>query len=175
MELDFINAHPEKPVIISRNWPGLQYEDIKREDGSHIGKADYNKLMVEEMTSFYNDANHGQNFYIIGSTPRSSSVMFECLAKADLPINKLINIFDCSNTRQRVNTAADEALKNFAGKYAKVKFIDTYPFLCNHTECTLIKDGIPIYTDTSHLSITGAEIVGKGVFNEIRRDTNLHK
>ncbi|HHN8344298.1 TPA: acyltransferase family protein [Morganella morganii] len=169
MELNFIAKHKDKPIVISRYWPGLVYDHIKRVDGSYIGNVDFEKLMIDELDIFYQKSNHGQNFYIIGDTPGSKKVMFECLAKADLPINKITGIFDCNLTQARTHNQYNTALQEFASKYDNVKFIDTYKFLCNEKECTVIDNDIPVYTDTSHLSITGSEIVGSGVFSEIKK------
>ncbi|EPJ9998943.1 SGNH hydrolase domain-containing protein, partial [Proteus mirabilis] len=42
-------------------------------------------------------------------------------------------------------------------------------FLCDSNECLIIKDGEPIYTDSSHLSKYGAEIVGSGIFSIVSK------
>lgn len=167
MEINFIKKYPKKSIIISRSFPGLGYLSIERDTNSYIGNADFNKLMINEFNIFFNEVNEGQNFYIIGDVPGSNKVMFECLAKADLPINKIFEFFKCDKTQKRKINLANNELKNIS--YDNVKFIDTYQFLCNSSYCSVIENGIPLYSDTSHLSKAGADIVGEGIFKIIKK------
>lgn len=36
-------------------------------------------------------------------------------------------------------------------------FVDTYDSLCKDTNCLVVKEGKPVYNDTSHLSVTGSQ------------------
>ncbi|AUU38920.1 TPA: acyltransferase family protein [Proteus mirabilis] len=169
LEVDFIKKHPNKPVIISRYWPGLFPSHIIRNNGSTIGKGDLNHKIIKELDYFYSDINRGQDIYILGDTPGSEKIIFECLAKADLPINKVINFSRCKETQKRNVNISNEDLLIFSNKYDNITYIDTYSFLCDSNECLIIKDGEPIYTDSSHLSKYGAEIVGSGIFSIVSK------
>ncbi|EMH9439742.1 acyltransferase [Proteus mirabilis] len=172
LEVEFIKKHPNKPVIISRNWPGLFPSHIIRNDGGTIGKENLNNKIIEELDYFYSDINRGQYIYILGDTPGSEKIIFECLAKADLPINKVINLSRCKDTQKKNVNTSNEDLLRFSSKYDNVTYIDTYSFLCDSKECLTIKDGMPIYTDSSHLSKYGAEIVGEGIFSIIGKESD---
>ena len=168
LELEFIKKHADKPVIISREWPGIRSNYIDRKTGSRIGTSDLIEKSLKELESFYKEINSGQRIYIVGSTPGSNSIIFECLAKSDLPINKIVNFSRCESTQNEKTSEPNESVRAFAKKYNNIFYIDTHEFLCNDKKCLLIKDGEPIYTDKGHLSKTGADIVGKGIFTFIK-------
>ncbi|WP_281437284.1 acyltransferase family protein [Escherichia coli] len=170
MQVDFINAHPGKPVILSQSGFGVLPSSFSRGTDEPIGDGhDFNSLGLEELHLFINrikDTKH--KLFVIGDTQGSEGVMFECLAKENLPINRIFNVTSCPIKQEYKPKKYNQILEANAEKLGYT-YISPDPALCDGKECIIVKDGMPMYTDSSHLSKLASEIVGDYVFREIKK------
>ncbi|OTA18234.1 putative acetyltransferase [Xenorhabdus vietnamensis] len=170
-EIDFINSHPEKPIIISKLWPGINNSTIKRDANEKINNNDYENIMIDELRSFINEtSNSNHQYFIIGDTQGSNRVMFECLAKSSLPINKLFKLNDCDSYQMQRNRIYNIKLKEFSEGMKNVYYIDPDGALCDSGKCLVVYNDMPIYTDKTHLSKIGSSIVGNYIFKSINKN-----
>lgn len=162
MTIDFIKAHPNKKIIWSRStsWDFKNLAHL-RENGTTGNTIDEVKYFIDDIKET------NSKLYLLGDTQGSKYIMYECLAKQNLPINKLIN-FHCNTYQKRIIKTADLALKHLSTEYAYVKFIDASNALCDNKRCKIIDNNIPIYIDNDHLSKHGADIVGHYIFEQIK-------
>lgn len=169
-QVDFINAHPGKPVIISQSGFSVSSLSIDRTSGEKISpEIDYNKSGIREIKIFIDsikETNH--KVFIVGDTQGSDNVMFECLAKETLPINKIVKLISCNKTQEFTPKKYNEELNENSTDLGYV-YIDPSPALCKNNQCLVVSDNMPVYTDNSHLSKMASLIVGKYVFGEIRK------
>ena len=67
----------------------------------------------------------------------------------------------------------NDFLSSVATKYANVYYISPLDALCDPAgsqySCFIIHNEEPIFSDTAHLSTYGANIVGKHIFDEIKK------
>lgn len=169
-QVDFINSHPDKTVIISKYGFGLSTKTQSRENDEPIGdKKNWYALGLQELDLFIKATkSKNRKYFVIGNTPTSKDIMFECLAKENLPINNLFKITNCSRFQPYEKDRYNKFLSDNAEKLGFI-YIDPKPALCDAGSCMIIKGNIPIYTDTGHLSKLGSVIVGKYIFAEIKR------
>ncbi|MEX7537265.1 acyltransferase family protein [Providencia rettgeri] len=156
--IDFISEHPNKTIIWSSLWG--RTGNLEKRNG------DIPFSLEHEMNLFVKRINTDQLF-LIGSTPRSNYITYECLAKKELPINRLLNNVDCPKTEKNEENLADNVLISIAKSYPNVHYIKASDALCNSTECKVIDDNVPIFTDTHHLTKHGSSIVGQYIFSHI--------
>ncbi|HCJ8430546.1 TPA: acyltransferase [Escherichia coli] len=174
MEINFINKHPGKPIIISRHWPGLGRGTYDRINHTNLPYQDFDKLMIGEINQFLADINHTKhNVYLVGATPGSSKVMFECLAQSELPINRVISALkgtECGPKEEYKPLRINELLKQRSAKADNLYYIDTSIPLCKNGMCDVVINGTPVYTDTAHMSKVGSEIVGSYLFDFVKKN-----
>ncbi|MDE9552543.1 acyltransferase family protein [Xenorhabdus bovienii] len=166
-EIDFIKKS-NKPIIISRFWPGYNEKTIKRSDNSMIGKTDFNQIMLTELDLIIKEtALNDRNYFIIGNTQGTSYNIYECLSRSNLSINNLIPIYHCPSYQKRHNSPYNQTLESYSETHKNVHFINPSNALCHHNNCQLIINDQPLYTDTNHLSKIGADKVGSYIFEKI--------
>jgi hypothetical protein len=165
--VDFINSHPGKKIIWSTMWAT---PTNKRDPFFDESKVPYKDRLKNEIAHFANDVKgSGADIYLIGDTPGAKKLMFECLAKNALPINKLLNSAGCEETEKKEDKPDNAALKIVAMTNENVHFIDARNALCDTSVCKVILNGKPVYTDYGHLSKEGAKTVGEYIFNQIEK------
>lgn len=164
--IEFIKKHLGKKII----WATVWNEPTNQRNNSIADNSiDANKKWQSEITEFLNDIKDTKSqLYLIGDTPGSKKIMFECLAKNALPINRLLNTAGCEKVNPKVEKPINETLISLSKKNDNVHFIDASMALCHGNECNVILDGSPVYTDYSHLSKAGSDVVGEYIFNKIK-------
>ncbi|MFM4995564.1 acyltransferase family protein [Aeromonas sanarellii] len=165
--VEFINSHPGKKIIWATVWTT---PTNKREPLFDESKVPYNDRLKNEIVHFANDIKgSGAYIYLIGDTPGSKKLMFECLAKNALPINKLLNSAGCEETEKKEDKPDNAALQFVATTSKNIHFIDARNALCDTNVCKVILNAKPVYTDYGHLSKEGAKIVGEYIFNQMEK------
>lgn len=158
--VEFIKKHPNKKIIwatLWNNW-GAKYVRDGGEKSNAINEIEYFMQDIEGSNS---------SVYIISEVPGASFIAFECLAKKDLPINKLIS-FDCQKFEPKKHSKFNDDIVNLELKYKDLHLIDISKSLCSESSCMIIDNSIPIYTDYGHLSKHGANIVGRYIINQTK-------
>lgn len=156
--IDAMQSNQADDVIYSQNWDSYTLKNKK--NGDEVSSESVSMNIIEEIIK---KGGNNRNYYIIGLPPKNDAYSYyECMSRASLPINKLIGKDSCTthfNTEEnKLNLKIKEGLKS----YENVFFIDPYDALCVNQQCQLTdNNGNPIYSDSVHLSIQGADYVGK--------------
>lgn len=158
--VSFINSNPGKKVIWMSAW----------RDG-FIGKqrtaGDYKNNIIDEIHYFLDDISGSKSeVFIVGDTQGSKKVMYECLANGSSPMGSRFS--GCERSAPYKRSAIDDDLSELSIKYGKFKFIRASDALCNNGWCEIIKDGMPVYTDTQHLTKKSARAVGEYIFRKTK-------
>lgn len=163
--IDMIKAHPHKTVVMSMWW-GDGYDARMRSGGT--GKFQ----LIPELTEIYNViAASGSKLVLIGLTPSTPYVPYQCLAQQNLPLNRLLGSVDCPETQPYPANAlsVNKKLEEFAATHDNVQFIDAAKALCQNGRCQIRNGDQIIYTDKDHLSKYGSDLVGKYIFSQIKQ------
>ncbi|WP_166184955.1 MULTISPECIES: acyltransferase family protein [unclassified Providencia] len=159
--IEFINKHPNKKILWSTAW-------IDRGNGLKQRGTLSTFDLKEQIVSFISDVK-GSELFIIGSTPNTGYITYQCLAKKELPINKIIHSISCPTTVKNTISDIDRDIIKLPQMYDNVHYINAAMSICNSTDCTIIDGNTPLFTDTNHLTKHGSSIVGKYIFDEIAK------
>ncbi|MGE1858584.1 SGNH hydrolase domain-containing protein [Proteus mirabilis] len=158
-----MKEHPKTNVILSMSWGSYKLTD-KNTDREIKDNSD--SIIINELSELIKIGGHLRKYYIIGRPNGSEKSSFECLARNNLPINRIIT--HCELFSERKIISINDELKKLETLYNNVTIIDPNDVLCKENECILLdKDGEPIYSDSSHLSIFGANIVVEYILKKI--------
>lgn len=150
---------PSAPLIFASFWD--TYNGILIEKGEitpvEKNKDNYYSIVLNEILSVIKAGGNQRMYYIIGRPQRAKVDGFSCLAGESLLGYKLIS--NCEETQEKQNIQINQFLKEKLAPYENVRFIDPNNALCDGNKCKVIYKREPIYTDGSHLSIYGAELV----------------
>jgi SGNH domain (fused to AT3 domains) len=83
--------------------------------------------------------------------------MFVLMA-SQLKYLRLTNFIDRVNYENR-NRPYEMALTKILDKFPTVRTFDPRTILCNKDRCWVIKNGVPLYWDSDHLTIEGSNMV----------------
>ena len=107
------------------------------------------------------DALAGKRVVIIGPSPEMRDAVPHCIRQRSEP--------RCAVPRREFDAVAKpilEKLRAAAAGRAGVHVVDVTPYFCSETECPPLRDGVPQYWDTHHVSKSAATAIGKaGAFD----------
>lgn len=107
----------------------------------------------------------GKKIVLMSKTPKFYGYDRRCREK-----EVLLTYFDCAISTQPLNDYIHEAnnkVKDIAGSYQNVFYLDMSATLCPNGKCTFYDDkGHPIYFDEDHLSISGGKYIGKKLMED---------
>lgn len=166
--LKFIKDNPSKKIIWASTWPiDMHFTPraggrIKSNNSGNLG------ILANEIEEFINDIKgYKHNLYLIGDLQGSNGVLvFECLAKENLPFFKLFGS-QCEKFQPKNANPTNEMLISLANSHESVYAIISENSLCDDTKCAIIVNGQPVYTDYKHLTKSASEIVGAYIFRNI--------
>lgn len=157
---------PELDVIYAQNWVGYNYLTSK-EQKINVSDLDKN-IVMSEMDKMIKIGGSLRNYFILGVPQDTQDVSYECLAKQELIGSKLVK-GECPSTQARREIEVNEVLKKWSLKYANVFFIDPNSFLCSGEQCLVLDSASePVYSDKTHLSVYGTNIIGPHIFEFIK-------
>ncbi len=110
--------------------------------------------------SLQNMVANGQKLLVLGDVPYSKKIDRKCLQK-----NLKLQFLDCKNraTTAVVQTQnANKRIKEIALRVGAAYF-DLTRFLCDGKGCSNYFGGIPVYFDSSHLSLEGGHLIGEAI------------
>lgn len=159
--VEFIVNHPGKKIILAQNWESInKSKNLNKRNDDFLQKEDF---YINEINEFIADIKGSyHDLYIIGANQGSKVVPFKYMSGMILK-SKLQDNYSQEYSN---NIASMKLFKN--QKKIGYKFIDPSPALCEQSECFIIKDKKPIYTDYGHLTKFGSNIVGNYFFNKIK-------
>ncbi|WYW97586.1 acyltransferase family protein [Proteus vulgaris] len=150
-----MKTHPKTDVIISQSWDS--YKIYNRSTQKEI-KSNIEEKIINDINQIIKIGGIDRNYFIIGRPQRSNISTFECLARHNLPIWKLAKSCDKYMDQKVLNI--NIKLNEFANNNNNVIFIDPNEILCKNGKCLLLNDdNEPIYSDNSHMSLFGSDIV----------------
>jgi len=158
------------PIIWAQSWDS--YHIIKKNTTNNNislqnNPNEYQRILEKEISSLANSTDKS-NIYIIGLLSKPGYNSFECLSSQGLIGFKLIQE-SCSEFSTQKDNSINNLLLNISKSHINLHYIDPNPALCSNQKCRVIIDNEPIFSDSGHLSIFGANIVGKYIFNEINK------
>lgn len=149
--------YPKADVVYTMSWNSYMLTD--RKSGKEVSSMN-NGVVKEEVRHIIELAGKDRKLILIGTANGTTTSAFECLAKHDLPLGRVVS--NCGEREARKTIPVNETLKKLAEQYDNVAFIDPNDALCSDGMCRVLTDDRqPVYSDNSHLSVGGAEIVGK--------------
>ncbi|WP_158076832.1 SGNH hydrolase domain-containing protein, partial [Wohlfahrtiimonas populi] len=159
------------PLIWAQSW---DYYTLKSRHGDNTLVDNYhhtdqfNTKIVDSINDMI-QKNPNRNIYLIGSYTRPNYDIYECLSTQNL--SRFITE-SCAEFIPENPTPINVHIKKIADQYPHVYFINPDDGLCDTRGCRMLIDNEPMFSDVSHLSIYGADIVGKYIFDEIQRIEN---
>lgn len=158
--VDFINSNPGKKVIWAAAWRDGTI-------GASRSGGDYENNIVSELPYFLDDIRGSRSdIYIIGDTQGSDNVMYECLSNRSSIVGDKLS--GCPEKQQFKHSDTEDRLKKLAEESGRFSYISAADALCKNGYCSIIKDGMPVYTDTQHLTKNSSQIVGSYIFRKIK-------
>lgn len=165
-----INTYKKTDVIIAQRWLSHQALTSKT-TGERISNKDL-KIIKAEIDLLVKSQPE-RNYYIIGMVQGTKEVTYECLAKNQLPLPKLLNN-NCPSTQDYKSTRENKILEDWTKKHRNMFFINPNDFLCKNKRCLVLDNkNQPIYSDRGHLSKYGSDIVLPELIKSIRRSSNI--
>ncbi len=162
-----------KTIIWAQNWQYQSAINKKDPGATRITYVETPKLYLDIVEQSINYVSSSvQSIYIIGSPFRPTYHPFKCLSENFLIGSKMIGDY-CQTEIEYEPPEINNHLRRIIKKYKNIYFIDPNDVLCKNNKCTLIINDEPLFSDTHHLSIYGAEIVGKYIFDKIREIENV--
>lgn len=157
---------PAAPLIFASAWDNYNGKLIKKGDDAPIqySKEEYHSIILSEILSVINSGGNKRVYYIIGRPQFTKVNGFDCLAAESLLGYKLIS--NCQETLPKENVDINKYLKEHLASNENVKFIDPNDILCNKKECKIIYNREPVYSDGSHLSVYGADLVSSYIMEQ---------
>lgn len=156
-----------KPVLWGFNWDTKILFDKQGLSFNYRDQTEmYLMALEKELDLALNLSQDNVDHYIIGIPTKPSYQIFSCLSETQLLGNKLFKP-TCAEFIPRNEPEINQFLKDFAEQRARVYYIDPNEVLCTDKGCRMIIDGEPMFSDMSHLSIYGADLVGKYIFETI--------
>jgi hypothetical protein len=104
----------------------------------------------------------GRKLIIVGDVPGSSFVPAECFGQLRwFPISSSCTVQDPVN-RHKASIAINKILAKYAKQQRNTYFINSYDAFCSDQFCRSVSaTGVPYYSDSSHLSKTGSDVLIK--------------
>jgi peptidoglycan/LPS O-acetylase OafA/YrhL len=160
-QLDFIAKHRNKKIIVSRAWNVKHEATIFQRDGGQKVVFEISDR-VNELNALVKDIqNMTSSIYVIAGNQGSKVIPFKYMANEILQGNDVVNFLQEKNIKPIVQHLSEN-------KKNKYTFIDVSEFLCENSNCYVIKDGKPLYTDHGHFSKFGTEFISKDIVNFLR-------
>jgi peptidoglycan/LPS O-acetylase OafA/YrhL len=157
--LNFIRNNPNKIVIIAQSWPHVKRSQMRKD--SNIDLVEDENVFISELNDLtMNIRDNSKSIFIIGRNQRSQIIPFQYLAESELPFYRLIRGNEVNYMQRYIENKANTLLSENAllGGYT---YIDPSLALCVRSDCYIIKNKNPVYTDNTHLTKFGANIVGR--------------
>lgn len=122
--------------------------------------------MTNNILEVHNILGNNRKMYLIGEPTVPNYNVYNCLSGIQLIGNQLLSS-GCSVTSPIYQKSFNHVLQNIADSHKNIFYLDPNNALCANGQCTVIINNEPIYSDASHLSIYGSELIGKFLFNLI--------
>ncbi|HAU5546386.1 TPA: acyltransferase [Proteus mirabilis] len=165
----YIQIDKKSPIVLAQGWKSDLALKSNKDDTIAVKPYEFIDFQDKFIDEIVKISGEERNIYIIGRPTGVRKNIYQCLSENKLPIYKYINISPCKKPTLKRDIKINNHLKELSLKYKNVFFIDPNDILCNDELCMVVdKKGNPIYSDTAHLSIYGAEVVGEYIISKIK-------
>ena len=94
---------------------------------------------------------HVRRVIVLGPTPELPDELPRCLQANNIPACALTrSVFNANSQTSR------DFLKQLVQRYPNAEYVEPADWLCTSTMCPAVKDGIPLYWDSHHVSTAAA-------------------
>lgn len=162
---EILNLNKSAGLIISQNW--LAYNGAVTDLDNNAPTQDYESLLIESLKSLISIGGSDRNYYLLGRYQYPATDSMQCLMQEKIPLGYLKS--KCPEYQDLSDAPFNHKLKELASQYNNVYFIDLNNAICHDNKCQMIIDDNPVHFDNNHLSIFGADIIGKYIFDEIKK------
>jgi len=155
------------PLIMAHSWDTYSKILVRKGESKalDLSESEYHLLIQKELDIIVSDNGDSRHYFVLGVPQRSKENAFECLARTDLLGFRFLN--NCNEHQARVNYKINDVLRAWADRNENTHYIDPNDFLCDETDCLIVKNREPIHSDGGHLSVFGAPIVVDGLFSKV--------
>ncbi|WP_337911640.1 acyltransferase family protein [Vibrio cholerae] len=160
-------AKTKAPLIMAHSWDTYSKNLVRKGESQalDLSESEYHMLIQKELDNIVSDNGDDRHYFVLGVPQRSKENAFECLARTDLLGFRFLN--NCNEKQARVNYKINDVLRAWADRNENTHYIDPNDFLCDESDCLIVKNREPIHSDGAHLSVFGASIVVKGLFSKV--------
>jgi peptidoglycan/LPS O-acetylase OafA/YrhL len=145
-------------VIISQFW--VNFPLVSETTGQKIRVEDVQKLtaFVAKQLVILKQELGIEKLFVVGSVPTmvGSNNPVDCLARPVIPSQ---NCIDAPLREKTISARSDINGALMSATRGAVTFLNPFDGLCDDLACKMVIDGTPIYTDPTHLSVWGSQIV----------------
>lgn len=150
-----------------RNTPSIRRVVISSNFNKELSKQDYQASLTHLLNEL-----EDREIVVFGPTPSAPHAIGECLWKAQLFGDNTGNECDFSPKQSHPHHVA--TLAAYFDQFEHVEFVDLTNYICQEGKCAMkVGSNNAMYTDSSHLSYKGAEIVLSSYQKELSDNQQL--
>lgn len=143
-------------VVISQYW--VNFPLVSEKSGQRLAPTDMNEAttIVSDQIAILKRELGINRVFIVGSVPTMTNGIAspsDCISR---PIPAPVG---CASSPRNFGPPAERAAINDLLRSKVFPFLDPFDALCSATSCGMIIDGKPVYSDQTHLTTWGSELV----------------
>ena len=165
-----VSSRQIKYVIHSQNWTNAGRDLINRSSGEKRAAISDAEL-IEQEQKLLSLLRPDQKLILIGVPEVPGFEIFDCISANQSMFGFVKQ--KCSVTKQRTISHINRKLKQWAQKQDSVVFLNPKDILCSDETCLLQEKHKPLFQDTGHLSIYGAEKIVPHIVKVLQEQTDL--
>ena len=165
-------------VVLAARWDAYARGNLLlTPDGGQVSFAASQQLLVDSLRKLLSAlAASGRHVILVGQVPLPPPQAAMCTARArfrglDEHRCAIDSLNDGAQTEHLVNQVLSEAVSNLE---SSVQVVHPYDYLCGHQNCVIQVNGQLLYLDESHLSSSGARLLGSGLEKGIASALHPH-
>jgi peptidoglycan/LPS O-acetylase OafA/YrhL len=145
-------------VIISQFW--VNFPMVSETTGQKVRPGDMPESIafVAKQLNILKQELGIEKLFVVGSVPTmvGSNSPLDCLAR---PFKSSQNCIDAPLQAGTIRARSEVNDGLMAATWGIATFLNPFDDLCDNVSCKMVVDGKPIYTDPTHLSVWGSQIV----------------
>lgn len=155
-----------KDILISHAWDGYPILLGKKNSGERLDltEFEYFSVLESELDIMAESLGTDRKYFLIGVPQYAHLSGFECLARGEL-----LGFFTsggCRLTQERDVIKANQALEAYALRHSNFEFFNPNDYICDAGKCFILSDQEAMYSDQSHLSVVGSDLVLDGILTD---------
>ena len=160
-----------KYIIHAQSWTAAGHGVIERKSGNKIDRIS-DAMIIEQEQKLLATLRHDQKLILIGVPEVPGFMLFDCQSANHSMFGFLKQ--DCPVTKPRMAANINRELKNWAEEKPNVLFLNPKDILCKDDVCLLQEKDHPLFQDSYHLSVFGAEMVVPHIVKLLQEQSRLN-